>query len=65
MLAPTLLPEIAMGELVTDEVPLKAGTVPEVPLPVAVCAAAPADVNTKNVMRCGKLGLLERRIHSP
>ncbi|MBT9332957.1 hypothetical protein [Paracidobacterium acidisoli] len=35
---PTLLPDTEMGELLTVEFPVKTGTVPEVPLPVIVCA---------------------------
>jgi hypothetical protein len=37
---PTLPPETVIGELPTDEVPVKTGTVFVVPLPVTVCAAA-------------------------
>jgi hypothetical protein len=42
---PTLPPEIKIGEFVMVDAPLNTGTVPDDPLPVTVCAIAPA-VNT-------------------
>jgi hypothetical protein len=44
---PLLLTTIGVLGLPIVEVPVKTGTVPEVPLPVTVCAAAPADANAK------------------
>ncbi|MGA9669634.1 MAG: hypothetical protein WBQ94_10515 [Terracidiphilus sp.] len=44
---PTLPPETETGESLTVELPVNTGTVPEVPTPVTVCAAAPADASAK------------------
>ena len=43
---PTLPPDCVMAEFPTAEVPVNMGTVPEVPLPVTVCADA---LNMNNI----------------